>query len=307
MAMAANAPDGLLSRPFRGSDTIRMGLLTKRQLTSSAWRRLFEDVYVHESVPLTHRAKCQAVALLLPPGAAIGGASAAHLLGADVVGRDARVEVTSPRAQRIPDRPGVVTRYSELQAGDIVFRDGIPVTTPVRTAFDVARRGELDDAVVAVDALLRVCGVEPAAIAAYASAGRTGWRGVRQLGGVLAQAASGAESPMETRLRLVLTRSGLPMPVLQHRVFDQSGLFVARLDLAYVESRLGVEYDGECHWEPRAVRRDLRRQNALRALGWSLLRFTADDVLRNPIRVVAQVDAAAREAVGRVSRGPAER
>jgi very-short-patch-repair endonuclease len=112
---------------------------------------------------------------------------------------------------------------------------------------------------------------------------------------------------METRLRLVLTRSGLPMPVLQHRVFDQSGLFVARLDLAYVESRLGVEYDGECHWEPRAVRRDLRRQNALRALGWSLLRFTADDVLRYPIRVVAQVDAAAREAVGRVSRGPAER
>ncbi len=96
---------------------------------------------------------------------------------------------------------------------------------------------------------------------------------------------------METRLRLALTRGGLPLPVLQHRVCDGYGNFVARLDLAYVEARLGIEYDSERHWDPKVIRRDLRRQNALQALGWSLLRFTADDVLHNRARLVAQVAA----------------
>jgi very-short-patch-repair endonuclease len=68
------------------------------------------------------------------------------------------------------------------------------------------------------------------------------------------------------------------------------------LDLAYVLQRLGVEYDGEHHFEDRAVRKDVRRQNALRSLGWSLLRFNADDVVDHPGRLVAEV----RAALGRV-------
>jgi len=97
---------------------------------------------------------------------------------------------------------------------------------------------------------------------------------------------------METRLRLVLARAGLPPPALQHRVWNEAGACVARLDLAYVDARLGIEYDGQCHWEPRAIRKDLRRQNALRALSWTLLRFTADDVLRHSKRLVTQVRSA---------------
>ena len=97
---------------------------------------------------------------------------------------------------------------------------------------------------------------------------------------------------METRLRLVLARAGLPATAVQHRVRDERGAVVARLDLAYPQAQLGIEYDGDCHWQPDAVRRDLRRQNALGALGWSLLRFTADDVLHHQSRLLAQVRAA---------------
>ncbi len=97
---------------------------------------------------------------------------------------------------------------------------------------------------------------------------------------------------MESRLRLVLVRGGLPPLVLQYQVWSEIDTCVARLDLAHVDARLGVGYDGECHCEPRAVRKDLLRQNALRALSWSLLRFTAEDVLRHPKRVVAQVRSA---------------
>lgn len=293
MAIPASVPAGLTTTPFRGSEVVRSGLLTWSRLEGGAWRRLFKDVYVHKAVDLTHLTMCRAVAVLLPQRAAVSGASAAHLLGADVVGPHSPVEITVPRELRMPCHPGVVTRYSELRPDDIVYPHGVPATTSVRTAFDLARGRRLDEAVVGLDALIHACGVGLDAVAAYARDGRQRWHGARRLVDALALAAPGAESPMETRLRLAITRAGLPMPVLQHRVWDDAGTFVARLDLAYVESRLGIEYDGEAHLAPDAVRRDLRRQNALRAVGWTLLRFTADDVLRHPARMVHQVCAAA--------------
>jgi len=293
MAIPAGVPAALTTGPFRGSEVVRSGLLTRRRLESGAWRRMFKDVYLHEAVELSHLTRCRAVALVLPAGAAVSGASAAHLFGADIVGTHAPVEVTVPRDLRLPGHTGVVTRYSELRPEDVVYPHGVPATTPVRTAFDLGRGRRLDEAVVGVDALIQMCGVGLDAVAAYARDGRKRWHGVRRLADALALAAPGAESPMETRLRLALTRAGLPGPVLQHRVWDGAGTLVARLDLAYIESRLGIEYDGASHLAPDAVRRDLRRQNALRAVGWTLLRFTADDVLRHPGRMAVQVCAAA--------------
>ena len=230
----------------------------------------------------------------MPPGAAISGASAALLNGADVLSQDARVEVTVPPYLRMRRRHGVVVRYSELRAGDVAAPAGVRMTKPVRTAFDLGRWRKLEDAVIAVDALLVRCHLTVDQISAYAHAGRTTWHGISRLWKALSLAACGAESPMETRLRLLLIRAGLPRPVLQHQVWDDTGIFLARLDLAYVDARLGVEYDGGSHWDPKAVRRDLRRQNALRAANWSVLRFTSDDVLRHPRRLVAEVRSALR-------------
>ncbi|HLZ36763.1 MAG TPA: DUF559 domain-containing protein [Mycobacteriales bacterium] len=101
-----------------------------------------------------------------------------------------------------------------------------------------------------------------------------------------------AESPMETRQRLLLVLAGLPEPVPQHEVRDPDGVLIARLDLAYPQRRLGIEFDGSGHADPRQWRADLRRQNALLRAGWRLLRFTAADVYRHPGTVVAQVRAA---------------
>ena len=292
VARAANVPNSLRKGPFRGSEAVRRGIVTKRQLRSSAWCRLFHDVYLHAAVPMTHALLCRAVQLLLPNGAAISGGSAAFLYGANVLQRDAPVEVTLPPRVWLRTQPGIVVRHSELPSTDIVSRMGIRATSPVRTGFDLARRGNLEDAVVAVDALLTTCGLTLDEISAYAHDRRSSWHGAGHLATVLSLAAVGAESPMESRLRLVLVRAGLPPPALQYQVWNEIETCVARLDLAYVDARLGVEYDGECHWEPRAVRKDLLRQNALRALSWSLLRFTAEDVLRHQGRVVAQVRSA---------------
>ena len=198
----------------------------------------------------------------------------------------------------MPRHDDVVARYSELHGGDVAVVAGVRATNSTRTAFDLARWRATDEAVVAVDALLHAGGVTLDGIARYAADGRACWHGVQQIGEVLSLAAPGAESPMETRLRLALVGAGLPAPTLQHRVWDGTGALLARIDMAYVESRLGIEYDGACHWAPTAIRRDLRRQNSLHALGWTILRFTADDVLHNRPRLLAQV----RTALARTAR-----
>jgi very-short-patch-repair endonuclease len=90
-----------------------------------------------------------------------------------------------------------------------------------------------------------------------------------------------AESPQETRLRLLIRRSGRPQPTAQYRIRVQ-GRFVARPDLAWPEHRLALEYDGAWHGEPSQFRRDRQRLNRLTAPGWRVLFVTAADLRGTP-------------------------
>ena len=81
------------------------------------------------------------------------------------------------------------------------------------------------------------------------------------------------------------------MPVTRYEVRDAAGLFVARLDVAYPKWKLGIEYEGDHHRGPGALQRDLRRINALRACGWTVQRFAAPDIYREPHKVIATVRA----------------
>jgi hypothetical protein len=180
---------------------------------------------------------------------------------------------------------------SALAPGDVQQWAGIRTTTPGRTAFDLARRPPLFEAVVATDAMLAAKLVSREALGRI-GAERERWPSVRQLRKVLVVCDCGAESPMESRLRLVLIAGRLPWPVTQHEVFAADGTFVARLDLAYPRHRVGVENEGDHHRDRSVFQRDLRRINALNACGWTVLRFGATDVYRHPDRVVATVRAA---------------
>jgi hypothetical protein len=293
MPPAAQVPGKLRFAPFRGRDVVDAGLLTRRQLARPAWRRLLPDIYVHRDVVMDHTAWCKAAGLLLPEGGAISGGSAAFLYGADVLSLDAPVHVSVPRDTRITGHPRLRARRTRLDPGDVRKMGWVPVTTPVRTAFDLARHPDLTEAVVGLDALLHRRVVTREAIRAYLDAHRD-WPGVRQARNALALARPLAESPMETRLRMLLVLRGFPCPTLQHEVYHR-GVFVARLDLAYVGARLAIEYDGDHHRGRVTFRQDVVRLNALRAAGWTVLRFTADDVLRHPERVVAQVIAVLRQ------------
>ncbi|GAB3963669.1 DUF559 domain-containing protein [Plantactinospora veratri] len=296
MPRRPRVPARLAFLPFSARVAVSEGLVSRSMLRGPAWRRLLPDVYVHRDGYREddHRMWCDAVALTLPPGAAIGGLSAAHLWGVRLLPRDAPVTVLVPGVTR--PRPQERVRYTlaKLSADDVTRFGGLPVTTPVRTAFDLGRKPPRTEAVVAVDALLNRRLVKPAALTDYLAA-RPGWLGVPLLREVLGPAEPLSESPMETRLRLLLVDAGLPPPTAQHDVYAARGRFVGRVDLGYPRLRIAIEYEGDHHRERAHFRQDVARLNDLRAAGWVVLRFTADDVLRHPARVVAQVAQAIRE------------
>ncbi|WP_458199620.1 DUF559 domain-containing protein [Blastococcus deserti] len=269
---------------------MRRGILTQDQLRSSAWRRLRRDVYADARLEVTHLVHAVGVHLLTPPEAVFGGLTAAALWGGDgFAGRDDPVEVVVPPGVRWRPSPGVAVRTAWLD-GDVVRpQRALPRTSRVRTAVDLVRRGQVDDGVVLLDRLVaagvvQLLDVRDAVIALPRCRGSRLAREVADLADGL------AESPQETRLRLLLLRAGLPAPTAQHRVFDEEG-FVARLDFAYPDRKVAIEYDGAWHAEPRQFARDRRRLNRLTAAGWRVIFVTAAD-LRDPERLVRRIAAA---------------
>ncbi|MBW8870814.1 MAG: DUF559 domain-containing protein [Leifsonia sp.] len=68
-------------------------------------------------------------------------------------------------------------------------------------------------------------------------------------------------------------------PSLNHRIHERDGSFVARVDLAYPEWRLALEYEGDHHRTDRGQwHKDIDRQSRLEDLGWRVIRVTAADV-----------------------------
>ena len=283
MPPVAVVPHALREGPFLGRDAVRDGLLTRRQLRGTTWRRLFDDVYVHRGTDVTHEVRARAAALRVP-GAVVTGWSAAALWGVDAGPADADVEVTVPPDAHPARVRGIRSRRAALDDRDVGRRRGIPVTTPEATAIRLAAVLFLDDAVVAIDQLIATGVVDLTGRTRAAAARGRGSARARQ---ACALADGLAGSPQETRLRLLIGRSGLPAPVAQFTV-RHDGRFVARVDFAWPEHRLVLEYDGLWHAETGQFARDRRRLNRLRAAGWQVIHVTAAD-MHHPGRVLSLI------------------
>jgi very-short-patch-repair endonuclease len=279
--------------PFRGSGAVQRGLLTERALRGSRYRRLFPDIYVLADVPTDLAVRSQAALLLVPGRCVLSGYSAAELLGARCAPAEANAELTVPGGD-FREQPGLSIHRDLLASDEIGDCGGVPVTTTLRTAWDLARWLPTVEAVVALDALASAGRFPPAAVLRIQGRyPRARWR--RRVPGVIDLSDPRAQSPMETRSRLALVLRGLPRPELQYTVYTALGEFVARLDMAYPLLKLAIEYDGRGHLTAWQQQSDARRLNKLDAAGWSVLRFTAPDILHTPDATAAQVrDAIAR-------------
>jgi very-short-patch-repair endonuclease len=281
MPRTPRVPTELTARPF-GLATAREAGLTKAQLLGSSWRRIGPETYTHRDLDVDQVTRLKAAMCRLPDTAVFSGPSAAFLHGLDP--QCNVIEATLPSPGRIAHRAGIIVRRCQLESDDVVMRRGLRVTSAVRTVVDLACRLPIVEAVVVLDAALhrRLVRIDQLA-------GQEGRRGVRNLRRAIELAEPATESPMETRLRLLLVLAGLPRPQVQVSLGDATS-FLGRVDLYYPDHRLVIEYDGATHRDRLAC--DNRRQNRLLDAGYRILRFSASDVLDSPQDVIALVRSA---------------
>jgi len=279
------APRRLLTGVFIGSHAIAEGFLTRSQLRTRSYHRLTQNVYADPGLVLDHQLRCRGVALLLPPGALIGGHSAAAWYGAPFASLADPVTVVCPESTRWTGPKGVRVHRTVLHPRDVAVTDEVPVTTPLRTAWDVMALEPLMTAVAALDAMVRAGSVSMLELEILTESGAGRW-GVSRVRRAVPLVDPRAESPPESRLRVALVLAGL-QPVPQCEV-HADGRFVARVDLAFPEVRLAVEYEGAHHFAGDQIARDDERLDRLRAAGWQVIRVSAVD-LRDLDALVARI------------------
>ena len=195
-----------------------------------------------------------------------------------------------PSDAHLPPLRRVDVYRTDLDSVEVLVCGVLVVTTPTRTALDVASTFPLEEAVIALDSAYRTAGVSPDELDAVFGASHR--RGVQNARKALALADPRSGSVPESEARLLFARAGLPAPELQLEVYAD-GAFIARVDFGWVLERLAVEIDGFAyHSAGGAFQRDRDRQNALVSAGWKVLRFTVSDLRDRPEYVVAQILAA---------------
>ena len=191
------------------------------------------------------------------------------------------LELTCPRWRRARHDGLVVHESTRLDEIDITVADGIRCTTVERTIFDLCSCVGPVTVDLAIDAALRRDLTSIGALlAAHDRLATKGRRGGRRFRDALASRTLGPlhESAPERLVARALVAAGLPEPVAQH-VVRVDGRFVARVDLAYVDQRIAIEYDSyQEHTGKVALVRDSARRNALAAACWTVLSATAADV-----------------------------
>jgi hypothetical protein len=256
--------------PFVGSDAIAAGHLTKSQLRAR-YRPIYRGVYVPRGHDVCLRERILGASL--SAGGVIVGVAASAMHGAKWVDDDIPIElVTAGRHQR-----GLVIRYDTLHEDEITTVAGHRVTTPARTAFDMARRLPRNKAVERLDALMGACPFQIEDVMLIAKS-HPGLRGLRRLRVALPLVDGGAESPRETWLRLIFVDAGLPKPTTQFVVYDEAGCYVRRVDMVWEEFKIGAEYDGEQHLtDRRQYALDVRVNRVLQRLGWHVIHVIKED------------------------------
>lgn len=270
--------------PLLGSEAVGRGELTAYQL-SRQYRPIYRNVYLAKHARLTALTRARAAWLWSGGNATLAGLSAAAVLGTKWLSADEPAELSRSN-RHVP--PGIVVRSYHLESPEVLVVNGIRVTSPERTAFDIGRNLSLSRAVPVLDALANATNLKIDDVLALAEV-KPGARGVRRLRTALKLVDGRAESPQESRVRLLLVRAGLPPPETQIEFTDDFGVPRIRVDMGWRQWRVAVEYDGVQHWSDRYQRSwDIDRIAMLEAMGWVVVRVSAE-MLSRPNVIIERV------------------
>ena len=275
-----------------GSEALADGAVTRREL-ARRYRMVYRNVYCRKGDELSAADRATAAWLWSGRRAVVAGGSAAALHGSRWIPGDGPAELTRVQYRR---PPGIVVHADSLRDDEIDVVGDVPCTTPPRTAYDLGRRLPLTMGLIRVDALLRATGIPVDDVAAVARR-YPGARNIRRLRRVVELADAGAESPQESRLRLVLVGAGLPRPVTQIPFYDGFGNVIRRVDMGWPQFKVGVEYDGVQHWtDADQHAEDIDRLEFLAGLGWCIVRVSARHLRDDRYGIVCRATAALRAA-----------
>lgn len=222
---------------------------------------------------------------------------------------DERPDVSVVAPRRAPRCTGIRGHQARAHLTVVVRHPalGVLVSSPASTWASLTGQLVDDrDLIAAADHLVRI----PRMPGGFTKAQRPAWATIEllhasvdagrrvgrdRLRAALPHVRTGAASRPETWLRLMLIDAGLPEPTLDHDIHDARGAFVGCVDQAYLDARVALEYEGDHHRVDRGTwMRDVAKHDALAALGWRVMRLTADDVFAHPERTVQRVRDALR-------------
>ncbi|KUI30341.1 hypothetical protein AU195_01060 [Mycobacterium sp. IS-1496] len=261
----------MLDRPFVGTEALRAGLVRKHQLRAH-FRTVFPNVYVRRDATLTLRDRARAAWLWSNRQGVLAGLTASALHGAKWVDDTQPIEMIV-HGSRPP--AGLRTSAMSLLDAERCLVGGLPVTTIDRTAFDLGRRGAIDEAVARLDALAWATRFDVASVQDTARR-HPHTRGLRRLEQALDLVDAGAASPQETWLRLLLMRAGYPRPRTQIPVLSPDRSRKYYLDMGWEDTMVAAEYDGDHHRTTKSLfAYEIQRLEDIAAAGWHVVRVAA--------------------------------
>ncbi|GAA5151492.1 hypothetical protein GCM10023340_30400 [Nocardioides marinquilinus] len=243
--------DGLpRDRPFTASESDALGVpnrLRRLLLGAGLLRRAVPGVFHAPELKDSLDLRLQMLRLVVPADCVVTDRTAAWLWGAQMVLAPGdhlqvpRISVFAPPGRRL--RNGLsASGERQLADVDVAEVSGLQVTTPLRSACDLARLLHRDQAIGTMDALARLGTFSVDRLVLELDRFK-GYRGVIQARMLAPLVDARAESPMESVTRLRWHDAGLPWPECQVEVAGPDGPYF--VDVGRREERFGVEYFGE--------------------------------------------------------------
>lgn len=280
-----------LGRTFTAAEARAAGL-QPYELSSPSYQRLFRGGYARADTDITEHDRL-ALALRMVSSATFGShQSAAELLGG-VVPESSDVHLGTHQRRKVTSA-GLRLHFFANQPELIRFR-GLLLTSGPQTFLNLARPFELVDLLILGDSLVRKSRATPDELRRFCAERSADGVGRAREAAELVRA--GVESPNESRLRLLMVSAKLPEPVVNFPIINGRGFEMRRIDLAYPEFKLAIEYDGRHHIDRESQwRADVARREELESAGWRFVIVTAGDLFGDPAGVIRRIVTALRQA-----------
>ena len=300
LAVRASTQHGVFT--FDDARAVGLSIAQCNRRSATVWVRMYEGVFVIPGVPETRETRLLAACLAATAPAAVSHRAAAATYGFPG-GRAAALEITCRRWLRTRKSDLVVHESRRFDERDITVVDAIPTVTPERCVLDLAGLKPSPNYIEAVfqAARRRRLMTYDSMLGVFNRHARRGLRGVHAMRVALDRwnpDSRPTQSEMEMLLVQTLREHGLPEPIPQFDVFDDTGRCVATADAALPRWRITIEYDSmQEHLDEFQIARDARRRNRIMAAGYWPLTARVGDLRNGGNTLVDEILQVARRAV----------